>query len=117
MFAAVLLAITLATLNLVAIWAVLGAGWWPARLLGLLAIPLAIAAGLHFYGNYLFTKYGGLPNTPMIDSFIRMRTEWYAWLWVNAALLAAMLLFLRASGYQLARTARADARPDSPLAA
>jgi hypothetical protein len=34
-----------------------------------------------------------------------MEDLWLAWLWFDAALLAALLLFLRANGYRLIRRA------------
>ena len=35
-----------------------------------------------------------------------MEDLWIVWLWLDAALLAALLLFLRASGYRLMRSGR-----------
>jgi hypothetical protein len=102
-FVATLLAVSIATINLLAIWCVLGAGWWIARLACLFLIPLLIAAGFTFYSYFLELTYGGWTNVPMLDAFIETRDDWFVWLWTSAALLAALLLFFRAAGYRLTR--------------
>jgi hypothetical protein len=108
-FAAVAVAASLATVNLLAIWAVLGAGPWLLRLVMLCAIPPLLAAALLYYSLYLHRTYGNWPNVPILDALIDMRQYWFVWLWSDAALLAALLLFLRASGYRLLRNNRGAA--------
>jgi hypothetical protein len=105
-FAAALLATSIATINLVAVWSVLGAGRWIARLAALLVVPVAIAAGLESYGSYVVSLYGMWANIPMLDMYINMQTEWFAWCTVSTALLAALLLFLRAGGFRVVRQSR-----------
>jgi hypothetical protein len=102
-FGAVAVGVSLATVNLIAIWSVLGAGLWIVRIVLLLVIPPALAAALTYYSTYLHTTYGNWPNVPILDALIDMRDHWIAWLWLDAALLAALLLFLRANGYRLLR--------------
>jgi hypothetical protein len=104
-FAALAIAASLATVNLIAIWAVLGAGPWIVRIVMLLAIPPLLAAPLLYYSTYLHRAYGNWPNVAILDAIIDMREHWLVWLWLDAALLAALLLFLRAAGYRLVRIA------------
>jgi hypothetical protein len=105
-FPAALLAVSIATVNLIAIWAVLGAGYRLVRFASLLAIPLLIALGMSYYSAHVKTT----APQPWYDNYGtlawvigEMEDHWIAWLWLDAALLAALLLFLRASGYRLAR--------------
>jgi hypothetical protein len=92
--------------NLIAIWTALGAGWPVLRLGMLLVVPSALAAPLVYYSIYLHRLYGNWPNVPILDAIIEMREYWFIWLWLDAALLTALLLFLRAAGYQLLRPTR-----------
>jgi hypothetical protein len=105
-FAAIAVAASLATVNLIAIWAVLGGGLWLVRLVMLCVIPPLLAAALLYYSTYLHRIYGNWPNVPILDTLIEMRDYWFVWLWLDAALLAALLLFLRAAGYRLVRKTR-----------
>jgi hypothetical protein len=107
-FAALAIAASLATVNLIAIWAVLGAGSWVLRMLMLLAIPPMLAGPLVYYSIYLHRMYGNWPNLPILDAIIDMRDHWFVWMWLDGALLASLLLFLRASGYRLLRNKRQD---------
>jgi hypothetical protein len=103
-FAAVAVGASLATVNLIAIWAVLGNGLIFARIALLLIIGPLLAAGLTYYSMYIGAKYGpSWPNVPILDAVYSMQDHWFAWLPLNAALLAALLLFLRAAGYRLVR--------------
>jgi hypothetical protein len=104
-FSGVLLAMCIATVNLVAIWAVLGGGLWFVRLMTVLLVPFLIAAGLALYSARVETQYGRWNGPPIVDMLIEMRRLWVSWIWLDAALLAALLLFLRASGYRLVRPA------------
>jgi hypothetical protein len=105
-FPAALLAVSVATVNLFAIWAVLGAGYRIVRFAAVLAIPFLIALGMSYFSAYikttatqaLYYRYGTLPWV-----IGEMEDHWIAWLWLDAALLAALLLFLRAIGYRLMR--------------
>jgi hypothetical protein len=105
-FAATLLATGVATINLTAVWCILGTGWMGLRLAALVAIPTITAAGLTYYSYYLQSLYSTWANMPILDTFIEMQADWFTWCIVSAALLAALLLFLRASGFQLVGRAR-----------
>ena len=105
-FPAALLAASVATVNVLAIWAVPGGGHWIIRVSSLLAIPYAIAFGMSRYSAYLKST----ATKPWYDydgtiAWVigEMDDYWIAWLWLDAALLAALLLFLRASGLHLLR--------------
>jgi hypothetical protein len=101
-FPAALVATSVATVNLLAIWAVLGGGHWIIRSAFVLGIPFLIANGMTYYSAYLKTiavQYRSISYTLM-----NMEEHWFEWLWLDAALLAALLLFLRASGYRLMRS-------------
>jgi len=114
-FTAAVLAVALSTVNLLAIWAVLGEGHWLIQLASLIAAPPLIAIGMTYYSGYL--KAVALRVRPAGQnwygsvgwSLVEMEQLWIAWLWLNAALLAALLLYLRTIGYRLART-RSDAQ-------
>jgi hypothetical protein len=110
-FPAALLSVSIATVNLLAIWAILGSGYWAIRFAALICIPFVIALGMTAYSGYLtatvtprmwqFGYYGSI-NWVIAE----MHEHWIAWLWLDAALLAALLLFFRASGYRLTRAAK-----------
>ncbi|HEX2475902.1 MAG TPA: hypothetical protein VHK01_14220 [Lacipirellulaceae bacterium] len=107
-FAATAVASSLATVNLVAIWAVLGGGLPIVRIALLLVMPPLFATALVYYSKYIGAKYGPTwPNVPMLDAIYSMHDYWVVWLWSDAALLAALLLFLRACGYRLLSRNRA----------
>jgi hypothetical protein len=105
-FPIALLAFSVATVNLIAIWAVLGSGIWPIRVVAVAGVPFVIAYWLVYYAGYLkanatrpwYNYYGTIKW--MIDE---MKDYWIVWLCLDAALLAALLLFFRACGYRLMR--------------
>lgn len=105
-FIAALAAVTTATVNMIAIWAVLGPGWWLARLVMFLSATVLMAIGLTKYFNYVYSQYRSF--SPTQYALLRTRDDCFVWLSLDAVLLAALLLFLRASGYRLAR--RSDAK-------
>jgi hypothetical protein len=120
-FPVVLLAVTIATVNLLAIWAVLGSGYWLVRVAALIGIPFLIAYGMSHYSAYILAANTITRRNAMGLTWItwkasyygsmkwvigEMHDHWIAWLWIDAALLAALLLFFRASGYRLTRSAR-----------
>jgi hypothetical protein len=107
LFPGTLLAISAATVNLIAIWCVLGGGHWLLRIGSLLGIPFLIAQGMMQYSAYVNAAAGNMRFNGMYGTTAWMIGEmedlWLAWLWLDAALLAALLVFLRASGYRLSR--------------
>jgi hypothetical protein len=109
LFPGTLLALSVATVNLLAIWAVLGGGHWLLRVGSLLGIPFLIAQGMMHYSAHLKASAGNLRWYQMYGTTAWMIGEmedlWLAWLWLDAALLAALLFFLRANGYRLIRKA------------
>ena len=114
LFLLALLALTIATVNLVAIWSVLGGGHWLVRLVVLVVSTSVLAAATSQFLSYVDSSYKTDPrgwryySNAWYGSLVRGIAEegdtWTSWLWLNAALLAALLLFLRASGYRLMRT-------------
>jgi hypothetical protein len=128
LFPFMLVALGIACVNLIAIWAVIGHGPVVARLAALLVVPYLLAMGLSQYLKFVESAYHLWwkgPNGQMYRSWSRAWSNsllhrifeandaWTSWLWINAALLAALLLFVRANGYRLLRaggTARLDPR-------
>jgi hypothetical protein len=118
LFSLALLAIVLASVNLIAIWAVLGHGRALVRLAALFVVPYLLAVGMSRHLEYVELKYvmargvGRFRSTTFTnawyDSLLRGIADdgdsLVRFLCVNAALLAALLLFLRASGYRLAKS-------------
>jgi hypothetical protein len=106
LFPALLLAASVATINLIAIWTVLGSGLWPVRLITLVLIPYAIGFGLTSYSLSVKVSLGRTitGSLTMAHLMADMADYWKMWMFFDAALLAALLLFLRSSGYRLART-------------
>lgn len=107
-FPAALLAMSVATVNLIAIWAILGGGHWVVRVISLLGIPFLIAQGMAYYSTYLKAGAGTMRWNRLYGTTAwtigEMEDLWLVWLWLDAALLAALLLFLRAGGYRLLRS-------------
>jgi hypothetical protein len=110
-FPAALLAFSIATVNLLAIWSVLGSGYWLVRVAALIGIPFLIAFGMSRYSVHLKATISIQGSIWQHDYYgtiqgviIQMQNHWIAWLWIDAALLAALLLFFRASGYRLTRS-------------
>jgi hypothetical protein len=111
-FSFALVAMVMAAVNLIAIWSVLGQGHWMLRLAALLAVPYLLAVGTSMYVQYIESTYRTTWafgrwdfSRAWYDSLVRtiadQRESLVNWLCLNAALLAALLLFLRASGYRL----------------
>jgi hypothetical protein len=102
-FPVVLLAFSLALLSLSAIWAVLGSGRPVLRALTLFLLPSAFAYGMHRTTLYV-EKIRAFGWYAQLDVLLReIRDTWTTWMYMNALLLAALLLFLRAKGYRLER--------------
>jgi len=96
-----------ATVNLIAIWAMLGAGRWFIRFPALLGVPYLIALGMASYSAYLRSTFKGNQNYGSLAWAIAdMEKHWTVWLFLDAALLAALLLMLRESGFRLMRRSR-----------
>jgi hypothetical protein len=56
--------------------------------------------------NYLHSLYGarrGWSYRHLFGNIVQLRQTLPNWLWLDTALLAALLLFLRAKGYRLVR--------------
>jgi len=106
-FQSIWLALAIATLNLLAIWAILGSGPWPLRIGALIVLPDALSLGVERYADSL---HPGLGRTWTTLTFMlrEMRGHWASWLSLAALLLAALLLFVRANGYRLVRAERRD---------
>jgi len=105
-FPTLLVAVSVATVNLIAIWAVLGGGYWIVRLASLLSVPYLLAWGLSAYSDYLQTAGGRVEYRSVAYALTNMKDTWTTWLGLDAALLAALLLFFRAGGSQLVRTVK-----------
>jgi hypothetical protein len=105
LFPTLLVAASAATINLIAIWAVLGSGFWPLRLLACFLVPYAVGVGLESYSANLFASVKLRPVYSTSIAYIMgyMRDHWRLWMFFDAALLGGLLLFLRASGYRLVR--------------
>ncbi len=103
-FPAGALSISLAALNLIVIWAILGSGGWLFRVSLLVLVPYSLGIALRSLAAlYHPPLYVPWPSSPMLSMLINMEDQWPQWIWFNAMLLAALLLFLRASGYRLIR--------------
>jgi hypothetical protein len=118
LFPFVVFAIAVAAVNLLAIWAVLGQGRIVLRVLAALATPLLLAYGVGHYLDHLESSRRVVWSTPSRYSYFTHTRDWdtsliagifdaretlVSWFWHDAALLAALLLFLRGSGYRLLR--------------
>jgi len=92
----------MATVNLAAIWMVLGPGRWLVRLSLLIAVTLTIAYGCQTLLNYLVPK-GFINRSPY--RFVRSFdwVEWPTWFVMSAVLATSLLCFLRGRGYMLVR--------------
>jgi hypothetical protein len=100
-FPAVLAAVGITALNMLAIWAVLGRGFGIFRIVIFLSLSHLVAVGISQYFGSLAAKF----STRRPSYLLRTLTldDWMTWLWLEAALLAALLLFIRANGYLLIR--------------
>lgn len=103
---ALLIALSLAIVAFTAIWAVLGAARWFVRIGALIAVPGLLAFGLEQYWGYVKPPGWSWPRDPILYVFAEMEGDWSAWLGLLTALLAALLLFLRASDYRVMRHTR-----------
>lgn len=100
-----LISLSLAITALTAIWSVLGSGPWLMRLIAVIVVPGLLARGLEVYTRYARPmSWGPWPRDAIIYVLSEMRGHWTMWLGLLAALLAALLLFLRANDYRLVRT-------------
>lgn len=101
-----LISLSLAITALTAIWSVLGVGPGYVRVLTLIVVPVSLAYGIEIYADYIRTPAWSRWSSGIILNLLwGMQGRWPTWLGLFAALLAALLLFLRASGYRLERTA------------
>jgi hypothetical protein len=110
-----LIAIIVACANLISVWGTLGNGLLIARVMAVLLVPYLLGVCLVVYLEFVELAYrsqfyrGGMwvRGNPWFDSLLRdiynVRGSLVSWMWSNAALLAALLLFLRAGGYRLVR--------------
>jgi hypothetical protein len=120
LFPFILVALTVATVNLLAMWTVLGGGYVLLRLSALLVISFLLAIGIGHYlayvestyvrsvnnmGSWSYVSYSNNWYESLVNGLAEVRDSWAHWLWLDAALLAALLLFLRANGYRLIRRA------------
>lgn len=103
-FPVAVVGVSITAVNLLAIWAPLGRGVLPVRLLVVLFVPFAIGAALSFYSESLRPPGFVWPNVPILDTILGMKDRWGFWLFFNATLVAALLLFVRAQGYRLIRS-------------
>jgi hypothetical protein len=107
---AALLAASLATIDLFVIGAVLGRGERVWILVPLVCITPLLAYGFDTYSEFCFVNYrarGWVRSTPPFEMFfIAMRNHWSVWFYLDTAILAALLLFLRGQGYQLERNSQ-----------
>ena len=112
-FPITLLSLSLATVSLVAIWVVLGAGRWFVRVPFLFLVPIVTTVALEAYSQSMRGQFGPYSSykRPMADLFVEMGGSWLAWIWPGTALLAALLLFIRASGYRFVRSVQTVTPP------
>ena len=72
--AGIFIALSLAMVNLAAIWCVLGGGAWYVRVLMLLIVTFVVAACSTIYSAHLIAKYGtNWLNVAILDTLIDMR--------------------------------------------
>jgi hypothetical protein len=115
LFGLALVATIVACANLISVWGTLGTGFFIARVTAVLLVPYVLAVGLIQYLEFVELAYRSqfyragrwVWGNPWGDSLLQgvydVRGSLVSWLWSNTALLAALLLFLRASGYRLVR--------------
>ncbi len=103
-FPTLLISFSLAIVTLTSIWAVLGAGMWAVRIAALVLVPLLLSVGLEAYSSFTRPIRGGFWQWgPVYTALWDLEGLWTMWLWLNASMLAALLLFVRANGYALVR--------------
>jgi hypothetical protein len=93
-----------------ALWLTLGARhfWLSASVLGIVVV--GASAVLQHESLNLVATYGKYPDPIAAALVVRFSPLWTAWFTLVAALMAAMLLFLRACGSRLVRTS-----PNEPI--
>jgi hypothetical protein len=113
LFGLALVAIMVACANLISVWGTLGKGLLVARVMAVLVMPYFLGVGPVAYLEFVELAYRSqfyragmwVRGNPWFDSLLRdiynNRGSLISWLWSNSALLAALLLFFRASRYQL----------------
>jgi hypothetical protein len=101
---AVVLVVSLATVCLIAIWAVLGAGSLIARTISLILMPFVLGIVMRVVSEPRRTRW----RSPILAGIDDVGDNWITWMGLTAALLAALLLFLRADGYLLSRAKSLD---------
>lgn len=90
----------LAFVSLAALWAALGSGRWPLKVLVFALLASLAGGGLCWLESVArwWPPYGFAP-VPLTYAGWR----WIAWTWLTGYFLASMLLVLRATGYRLMR--------------
>ena len=102
----VLISLCLAITALTAIWSVLGGSPWFVRIPVLVVMPCLLAYGLETYARHIRTPAWSRWSSGIILNLLwSMHGRWITWIGLFTALLAALLLFLRANGYLLRRKA------------
>jgi hypothetical protein len=119
LFSFVVFAIGIAAANLLTVWTVLGNGRLGLRLAAVLAVPWLLAIGMELFLEFVASSHRVLRISRNGELYYTWTRDWenslictifdgrgtlVNWFWLSAALLAALLLFLRASGYRLTRS-------------
>jgi hypothetical protein len=105
-----IISLCLAITALTAIWSVLGGSPWFVRIPVLVVMPCLLAYGLETYARHIRTPAWSRWSSGIILNLLwSMHGHWSTWIGVFTALLAALLLFLRANGYLLRRALAATA--------
>jgi hypothetical protein len=100
-----LICVLTATVCLATIWFALGGGSLLWRTAFFLA-AVAVAGGAMFgFSERMRVLYGEWPEPILVNTTVTLGHLWGAWFALVGGLLAAMLLFLRAAGYRLAKNA------------
>lgn len=103
------IALWTALVILAAIWLAVGQGMIALRITAMALAVAAAGTGMFVQSMDLKILYGEWPQQQVIRIAVTMGKLWYAWFALTGALLAAMLLFLRATGYRLAKLSRRPA--------
>jgi hypothetical protein len=102
-FPAALISAYTALVTLATIWLVLGQGNVILRVAFAAFSIFFVGFTLYVQSSKYLLVYGWWPNPPMIRMTMMIADLWTVWFALVSGLLAAMLLFLRAAGYRLAR--------------
>lgn len=100
LFPATVIGVMLATMDLIAVWAVLGEGRWFARLGAILIIVPLLAIGAKELCDTLQPPAYNSRAIYRLVSDLQI-DDWYTWMGMATALLAALLLFFRGGGFRL----------------